>query len=64
MSTIDIGTSERPLSRIHSPRTTASTVGQPMAQEIDSGDFYIGSTKINTLPLYNGSQAARVTQSI
>ncbi len=61
MSTIDIGATERPLSRIPSPRTSASPTGTPIAQEIDAGDFYIGSTKINALPPVGAIQSSRHT---
>ena len=53
MSTIDIGASERPLSRIYSPRAVPSPASTPAVQTIDTGDFYIGSVKINTLPPLN-----------
>lgn len=61
MSTIDIGTTESPLSRPQHPRAAVSPVAAPVDQKVDDGDFYIGSTKINTLPPLHTAVASRRT---
>ena len=63
MSTIDLSAPQKPLIRPLSARAHASQSGTPATQEMDSGDFYIGSTKISALPQHNAVQANRLSSA-
>lgn len=60
MSTLDLGAAEQPVHSPHSLRASASPITASAAQELDTGDFYIGSTKINAIPQHSAVQVTRL----